>query len=52
MAFFGARSEIATTFTNLSSCSTICSSGADSASTTMVMREKRALVSAGATARE
>ena len=50
-ASLGARSVIATTFTSLSSWPTICSSGADSMSTTMVTRENRALPSAGATAR-
>jgi len=45
----GASSLILMTWISLNNCLVICSSGADSASTTMVMRENRAL-SVGATA--
>ncbi len=48
----GASSEMATTLTSLSSCWTICSRGADSTSTTMVMRLNRSSSSVGATASE
>ena len=47
----GCSSLIFTTSMSLNSCLVICSSGADSASTTIVMREKRSS-SVGATASE
>ena len=47
----GSSSLILTTLISLWSCLMICSSGADSTSTTMVMRLKRSS-SVGATARE
>ena len=48
----GASWEMATTLTSLSSWWTTCSRGADSASTTMVMRLNRSSSSVGATASE
>ncbi len=51
VACSGASSVMLTTLTSLSSWRTICSSGADSTSTTMVIRLKRSS-SVGATASE
>jgi len=47
----GSSSEILTTLMSLNSCLVICSMGADSASTTMVMRLNRSS-SVGATAND